>query len=73
MDELWTKSPKLTAVECRFSILGCRGEAVGIFHVPLGCVCWVDPVQALCAQHLEKAQSQGPITCLYDWRKKRVK
>jgi hypothetical protein len=38
----------LAALTCRF---GCKSPVVGVFHVPAGCVCWRDPVQALCAQH----------------------
>ena len=40
---------------CRF---GCRDRAVGIFWFKGGdgCICWPDPVQALCAQHEIKAK-----------------
>jgi hypothetical protein len=54
----------LAALTCRF---GCKSPVVGVFHVPAGCVCWRDPVQALCAQHANKVQSTGPITCLLDF------
>lgn len=54
----------LAPIECRF---GCKSPAVGIFHVPRGCVCWRDPVQALCAQHANEAQSNGPIVCILDF------
>jgi hypothetical protein len=47
-------------IPCRF---GCAG-AVGIFWVPQGCVCWPDPVQALCQQHAIRAQSTGPIVLI---------
>lgn len=52
---------------CRFSERGCTGHAVGIFHVPQGCHCWPDPIQALCAQHACKADSPGPIECVIDF------
>ena len=29
--------------------------------LPQGCICWSDPVQALCDQHAETAESTGPI------------
>ena len=54
----------LAALRCRF---GCD-EVVGIFAIPEGCVCWSDPVQALCGQHALKAQSTGAITCVVDFR-----
>lgn len=53
-------------VRCRF---GCEGP-IGIYHVPKGCICWEDPVQALCAQHYVTAESEGPITCVVDLRVK---
>lgn len=55
----------LKALRCRF---GCD-EVVGIFSVPDGCICWADPLQALCSQHAIKAQSGGPIICVIDFRK----
>jgi hypothetical protein len=52
-------------VECRF---GCNAPPIGIFHVPEGCHCWPDTVQALCAQHAVKAESKGSMTLLVgDW------
>lgn len=51
-------------VKCRF---GCDAPAV-IVHAPKGCICWRDPVQALCMQHLITAESTGPITVLVDLR-----
>lgn len=51
---------QLAELRCRF---GCEGP-VGIYHVPRGCVCWDDPVQALCPQHVVTAESAGPITAL---------
>jgi hypothetical protein len=55
---------ELAKLRCRF---GCDAP-VGIFHVPAGCICWRDPVQALCMQHFVKAESTGPITCIVDFR-----
>jgi hypothetical protein len=49
-------------IKCRF---GCY-HPVGIYHVPEGCICWKDPIQALCAQHLITAESEGPITLIKD-------
>jgi hypothetical protein len=54
----------LAAIECRF---GCKSPVVGVFHTPQGCVCWPDPIQALCAQHANEAQSTGPIVCVLDF------
>jgi hypothetical protein len=56
--------PELAELRCRF---GCDAP-VGIFHMPLGCICWRDPIQALCAQHIVTAESVGPITCIVDFR-----
>jgi hypothetical protein len=53
----------LDRLKCRF---GCDSPVVGLFHVPEGCWCWPDPVQALCGQHAIKAESPGPITCLFE-------
>lgn len=36
---------------CRF---GCREPAAAIVHYPAACICFADPVQALCRQHVEK-------------------
>lgn len=33
----------------------CDAPAVGIYHMPRGCICASDPVQALCAQHIQRA------------------
>jgi hypothetical protein len=52
----------LPALRCRF---GCDGP-VGIFYVPAGCVCWTDPIQALCEQHVITAESCGPIDFILD-------
>jgi dCTP deaminase len=52
-------------VPCRF---GCRAPAVGIFYVPEGCICWPDPVQALCAQHVVTAESIGPVREIVSFR-----
>lgn len=52
-------------LRCRFPT--CSGNPVGLFHVPSGCVCWPDPIQALCAQHAVTAESTGPIICVFDF------
>jgi hypothetical protein len=68
MTEVWlqTKQENLAGLKCRF---GCDSPVIGIFHAPKGCVCWDDPVQALCAQHFETMQSSGPITYIVDFAK----
>lgn len=53
---------ELAKVRCRF---GCPNP-IGIFHVPEGCICWEDPVHALCEQHFITAESTGEIVCLVD-------
>jgi len=56
----------LQKTKCRF---GCDG-IIGIFYVPKGCICWNDPVQALCAHHALKAESAGDIILLVgEWPK----
>lgn len=46
-------------VHCRFP--SCNEPAVAIWETPEGCICWTDPVQALCWQHGAEVQSTGPI------------
>lgn len=43
-----------------------RAPVVALVHVPGGCVCFSDPVQALCRQHLERLQDGGriPVTII---------
>ena len=41
--------------ECRFAELGCRSPPTGLYYFPGGCICFKDPVQALCDQHAYKA------------------
>lgn len=36
-----------------------RAPVVAIVSVPHGCVCWPDPIQALCRQHLERLRDGG--------------
>ena len=50
-------------VPCRF---GCKlSPAIGIYLAEFkgapGCICWPDHVQALCAQHVMKAEGNGVI------------
>lgn len=49
-----------TEIPCRFAEVGCQSPATAIYHVPKGCVCWPDPVQALCDQHQNTIESVGP-------------
>lgn len=61
------KDAEIAQLRANFAGLKCRfgcDEVVGLFHVPQGCVCWTDPVQALCGQHAERAQSSGSITLI---------
>lgn len=39
-------------IRCRV----CGEHAVGVYHMPKGCVCAPDPIQALCAQHVIRAE-----------------
>jgi hypothetical protein len=56
----------LSELRCRFPT--CPAAPVAIFHVPEGCNCWRDPVQALCAQHELTVHSTGPVSILLDFR-----
>jgi hypothetical protein len=38
-----------------------RSPVVAIVSVPEGCVCWPDPVQALCQHHLDRLRDGGAI------------
>jgi hypothetical protein len=58
---------ELRKLNCRFHP-HCNGAPVGIFHVPEGCNCWQDQLQALCAQHAVKVHSTGPVTKLLDFK-----
>lgn len=55
----------MSDIKCRF---GCH-DPIGIYHVPKGCICWDDPVQALCVHHFIKAESTGDITLILDLTK----
>lgn len=55
-----TAREELAGLKCRF---GCD-HPVGIYSTPEGCVCWPDPVQALCAQHANEIESTGPVTLI---------
>lgn len=52
-------------IPCRH---GCQSPAVEIVYVPEGCLCFEDPVQALCEQHLVTLESTGPSTTIVDLR-----
>ncbi len=51
------------ALKCRYE---CDDPPIGIYHTPEGCVCWPDPVQALCIHHAVRVQSEGSIDLLVD-------
>jgi hypothetical protein len=55
-------------IACRFAATGCRSPAAEIVYVPEGCICWRDPVQALCEQHLITLETSGPAATLLDLR-----
>lgn len=57
---------RLAALRCRFPMCSAPPEVV--VHVPAGCWCWSDPIQALCGQHLLTLESVGPIDVLIDMR-----
>lgn len=57
-------------VPCRFKETGCTWPAAEVVYVPEGCICWSDPVQALCEQHLITLESIGPVTLIADLRQK---
>jgi hypothetical protein len=49
------------ALKCRH---GCSSPVVGIYHAPNGCLCFPDPVQALCGQHAIKGMQNNEMTVL---------
>lgn len=55
-------------IPCRFAELGCKAWATEVVYAPSGCICWKDPVQALCDQHLITMESQGPVALIADLR-----
>lgn len=55
-------------IRCRFAESGCPSPAAAIVYAPGGCICWPDPVQALCEQHLITLETSGPTTTLLDLR-----
>jgi len=55
----------LPVIPCRF---GCKDPAAVIVYLPEGCICWRDPVQALCQQHLVNMESTGPAFLIVDLR-----
>lgn len=57
----------MTTLKCRF---GCD-DPIGVFHVPAGCACWRDPIQALCAQHFYKIETTEEVTCLINLTEKK--
>jgi hypothetical protein len=59
----WGRSGEELDIRCRF---GDHAPAVGIYWVPKGCICWPDPVQALCMQHFLTAESTGDIIRIVD-------
>lgn len=59
--ELVLNEEEIKTVRCRF---GCTDMPIGIYHVPEGCICYRDPIQALCAHHFSRAQSEGHIIWL---------
>ena len=60
---LKTSKDRLAQLKCRF---GCDSPVVGIFYAKEGCLCWNDPVQALCDQHAINMESEGEVVCVVD-------
>lgn len=57
----------LSWLRCRY---GCAAPVVGVFHMPDGCACWPERVQALCGQHAIKVEPLGamrPTVVSYEW------
>src|SRR5262245_47914321 len=52
------------ALKCRH---GCDAPVRAVVYASEGCLCFTDPVQALCAQHYEKMASAGPIEMVVDF------
>lgn len=51
------------ALRCRHGgeLHHARAPVVAIVHVPEGCVCFRDPIQALCRQHFDRLRDGGSI------------
>ena len=47
---------------CRFGCDPARNPVAGLYHAPDGCICYPDPVQALCAAHAIKGQQNNDMT-----------
>jgi len=45
---------------------GCDHPVVGLYHAPDGCICFPDPVQALCNQHAVKGMQNNDMTILIE-------
>lgn len=56
----------LSKIKCRFE--PCSDPPIGVFHMDQGCVCYPDRVQALCGQHLYKAEPLGSMEIILDFR-----
>lgn len=49
-------------LKCRHGCDPQRHPVVGIYHAPQGCICWDDPVQALCIAHAVKGQQNNDMS-----------
>ena len=65
-NEMYHAAPvcRLPAIPCRF---GCTDGAVGLFYLPEGCVCFKDPVQALCIYHAIRSTPHGSFEMIARW------
>lgn len=59
--------PDCPPVACRFADKGCKDPAYAVFYMPDGCVCYKDPVQALCQQHIATMETIGSALLLLEF------
>jgi hypothetical protein len=50
-------------LRCRF---GCDHPVAGLYFAPFGCICFPDPVQALCSQHAVKGLQNNDMVLLIE-------
>ena len=55
----------MAAEEIDWDTLRCRhgdsNPVAGLYHAPEGCICFPDPVQALCSQHAVKCMQNNAM------------
>lgn len=62
-DETQAITPIVRPIPCRF---GCE-DSLGLFYFPAGCVCYGDPIQALCLDHAIKCEPLEGVFMLAKW------